>query len=228
MVSIPILETVTTLLTTALRDGGLPILFLLMVVESFGIPPLPSEIIIPFAGFLVATGDLSLLGALGAILLGGLVGAYIAYALGRWGRHWLVRSGTGLLRLDPKHLEAMDRWFAKHGEGTVLVARLLPLIRAYISYPAGTSRMEPVRFGVFTLVGSTPFALVLLYAGIRLETNWSAILPYFHLLDYAAAVVIVVGLVYVAARWRGWISAGFPPRLARKGGTARPEEGAPP
>lgn len=228
MVSIPILETATSLITTALRDGGLPILFLLMTVESFGIPPLPSEIIIPFAGFLVATGDLSFAGALVAILAGGVAGAYIAYAIGRYGRHWLARSGTGLLRLDPKHLAAMDGWFAKHGEGTVLFARLVPLIRAYISYPAGTAKMEPVRFGVFTLLGATPFALVLLYVGIRLEADWSAILPYFHVLDYAAAAVIVAGLLYLALRWRGYITGGFPPRLLRESPRAEPDAGAPP
>ncbi|MGI0131701.1 MAG: DedA family protein [Thermoplasmata archaeon] len=228
MVAIPIIETVTNLLTTALKDGGLPMLFLLMTVESFGIPPLPSEIIIPFAGFLVATGDLSFTGALLAILLGGLAGAYIAYAIGRWGRHWIVRGGTGWFRLDPRHLAAMDRWFEKHGEGTVLVARLVPIIRAYISYPAGTARMEPVRFGVFTLVGATPFALVLLYAGIRLEADWSAILPYFHLLDYAAAAFLVATVAYVTLRWRGWISGGFPPRYLRRSAPSQPQNGAPP
>ena len=215
MVSIAIIETVTTWITTAMQVGGLPAIFALMMVESFGIPPLPSEIILPFAGFLVATGDLPLGGVFLAALLGGLVGAYIAYAIGRWGRHWLVRGGTGLLRLDPKHLDAMDRWFARRGEATVLVARLVPLVRAYISYPAGTAKMEPVRFGVFTAIGATPFTLALLYAGIQLRNHWTDVIPIFHILDYIAVAAIVVGLLYLALLWKGKISGGFPPRWVR-------------
>ncbi|MCI4318080.1 MAG: DedA family protein [Thermoplasmata archaeon] len=228
MVSLSIIETVTDFITTAMRDGGLPVIFLLMMVESFGIPPLPSEIIIPFAGFLVVTGDQPFWGVLIALLAGSLVGAYIAYAIGRWGRAWLTRSGKGYLRLDPKHMETVDRWFARRGESTVLFARMVPLIRAYISYPAGTAKMEPVRFGVFTLVGAIPFTLALLYAGILLKRNWTAILPVFRILDYLVAVFVVVGLVYIALRWRGKITSGFPPKLVRSDPAGPPADHSPP
>jgi membrane protein DedA with SNARE-associated domain len=228
MVALPILETVVNILTAVMRAGGLPALFALMVVESIGIPPLPSEVILPFAGFLVSAGVYGFPAAFVAALAGGVVGAFAAYAIGRYGRQWMDRSGTGRLRLDPEHLAAVDRWFHKHGEGTVLFARLVPIIRAYISYPAGTARMEPGRFGLFTAVGAAPFTLVLLYAGYVLGQHWTEIQGTFRILDYVAGAVIVVFLLYVLLRWRHVISSGFPPKLIRSTGSPPPAEGAPP
>jgi membrane protein DedA with SNARE-associated domain len=228
MVSLPIIETVVNFLTAVLRAGGLPALFALMVVESVGIPPLPSEVILPFAGFLVATGVYGFPAAFVAALAGGVVGAFLAYAIGRYGRKWLERSGTGGLRLDPKHLAAMDRWFAKHGEGTVGFARLLPIVRAYISYPAGTARMEPGRFGVYTALGAAPFTLALLYAGYILGQHWMEIQGTFRILDYVAAAFIGLFVLYVLLRWRRVIDSSFPPKLLRATGSPRAAEDAPP
>jgi membrane protein DedA with SNARE-associated domain len=129
---------------------------------------------------------------------------------------------SGILRLDPKHLRSMDSWFARHVEGTVAVARLLPIVRSYISYPAGTARMEPVRFGVYTLAGAIPFTLALMYAGYYLGERWSIVQSYFHIGDYVAAAAIAVSVIYVALRWRGILTEGFPPRLVRTGGTPPP------
>jgi membrane protein DedA with SNARE-associated domain len=226
MVSLPIIETVVNVITTVMTTVGLPALFLLMLVESFGIPPLPSEIILPFAGFLVWSGQYSFTAAVVVSVAGGVVGAYLAYGVGRYGRHLVV--GEGRLKLDARHLASMDRWFEKRGEGTVLFARLLPIVRAYISYPAGTAQMEPVRFGVYTTIGATPFAIVLIYAGVVLGKNWGTIIPYFHILDYFAAALILLGLLYVGLRWRGKITGGFPPRLIRSTAPPPPAEDAPP
>src|SRR5690348_7793739 len=104
MVSLPIVETVVSLIIQVLLVGGLPALFVLMVVESFGIPPLPSEVILPFAGFLVWQGAYSYGAAVAVAVAGGVVGAYLAYAVGRWGRH-LLSAGPKVFRLDPKHLD---------------------------------------------------------------------------------------------------------------------------
>jgi len=225
MVSLPILETVVSLITTVMVTGGLAALLLLMVVESFGFPPIPSEIILPFAGFLIFSGNYSWPGAIFAAMAGGLIGSFIAYAIGRWGRHLLERR-SGLLRLDPRHLGAMDAWFARHGEGTVIVARMLPIIRSYISYPAGTARMPPTRFGIYTVIGNLPFTLGLMYAGFYLGPKWTIIESYFHIADYLAAAGIAVLVVYVALRWRGVLTEGFPPRLTRSGGSRGPSDGA--
>jgi len=227
MVNLPIIETVFDLITSFMGSGGLLALFALMAVESFGIPPLPSEIILPFAGVLVFMGTYSWTEAIVAALAGGLAGAFAAYAVGRWGRGTLERP-TGFLRLDPKHLATMDRWFARHGEGTVFVARLLPIVRSYISYPAGSAKMEPVRFGAYSLAGATPFTIALIYAGYVLGQNYTEILPYFRIADLVAAAGLVVLLVYIALRWRRVIGPGFPPRFTPRGGSPRPEEGATP
>lgn len=213
MVAIPIVETVVSVILWVLVHIGLPGLLLLMIVESFGIPPMPSEVILPFAGFLVASGTFPLLPTIAAALLGGLIGSYLSYGVGRYARH-LLSAGPKAIRLDPRHLDAVDGWFSRHGEGTVIGARLVPVIRSYISYPAGTARMEPVRFGVYTLVGSTPFTLALLYLGIVLGAHWSEILPWFHLLDYVVAALVVGAVVYVALLWQGWVAPGWPPRRA--------------
>lgn len=227
MLSIPLIETVVSAITWLMMAGGLAALVALMTVESFGIPPLPSEIILPFAGFLIAEGTFSWPGAFFAALLGGVLGSFVAYAVGRWGRHLLARP-TGRLRLDPKHLALVDDWFRRHGEGTVLVSRMLPIVRSYVSYPAGTARMEPVRFGIYTAIGATPFTLGLLYAGFLLRSNWGILEPYFRIADYVGAVVIVGGLVYLGLRWRNVIRPGWPPRRMRPASAPPPPAPSPP
>lgn len=210
MVSLPVVEIVVNFIIWAMRTLGLPGLVALMTVESFGVPPLPSEVILPFAGFLVVTGVFPLVPAILAALLGGVLGSYIAYAIGRYARHVLL-MGPEFLRLEPRHLDMMDRWFTKHGEWTVFGARLLPVIRSYVSYPAGTAEMEPVRFGLYTLAGATPFTLALLYAGIVLGEHWSDVVPIFHLLDYVVIALIGIGAIYLLLRWRNVITGGWPP-----------------
>jgi len=210
MLSLPIIETVVSVVTAVLTAGGLAALFGLMAIESLGLPPLPSEVILPFAGYLVFTGVYPFWAAFLAALAGAVVGAYAAYAIGRDGRHWLERPGTGGLRVDPKHLKAMDDWFAHHGESTVGPARLLPIVRAYISFPAGTARMDLKKFGIYTALGGAPFTAALLYVGVLLGKNWNEVQSTFRYLDVVAGVVIVVGIVYVAYRWRRGRSAKRP------------------
>ncbi len=226
MVSIPIIETVTSLVTSALLWGGLAMVVALMAVESFGIPPLPSEVILPFTGFLVFMGAYGFWAAFLAAVIGQLAGSFIAYGIGRWGRHYVV--GSGRLQLDPKHLASMESWFRRRGDVTVLVARLLPVVRSYISYPAGTAKMNPTRFALFTVVGATPFTVALIYLGYVLNQEWARIVPYFAILNYLALAGVVGAIVYVLLRWRGKITDGFPPRLIRSTGPPPPAGGAPP
>ncbi len=228
MVSIAIIETLTAVITAAMTAGGLAALFGLMAVESFGIPPLPSEIILPFAGFLVAMGTYTWTGAVVTALLGGLVGALLAYAIGRWGRHWLVRAGTGSLRLDEHQLAVMDTWFQRNGEVTIILARVVPIVRAYISYPAGAAKVPPVRFAIYTVIGSFPFTVGMMYVGFVLRSHWEEILPIFHDLDYVLIVALGVFVVYLVLRYRGTVTRGWPPRLTRSSGPLPPAGGAPP
>ena len=202
MVAIPILETVTSVITTVMIEGSYAGLVALMFFESFGIPPLPSEIILPLAGSLVVLDGWSLPAVLAAALLGGVLGAYAAYAVGRWGRQWVTNPKLGILRLKPEHLATVDGWFARRGEATVGISRLLPVIRSYISYPAGTARMEPTRFGIYTVAGSFPFTLALVYAGVVLGQHWSDVVATFRYLDFAALGVLAVLVTYIVLRWR--------------------------
>ncbi len=202
-------------ITTVMIAIGLAGLVALMAIESFGIPPLPGEVILTFAGFLVASGVFSLAGALVAALAGGLIGSYVAYGVGRWGRHWVISPRMGPLRLDEKHLRRLEDWFARRGQVIVGLARLVPILRSYISYPAGTARMDPIRFGVYTLLGSIPFTLAFLYAGIVLKSNWDTITGYFEYLDIAIVLLIVIVGLYVILRWRNIVESGWPPRRVR-------------
>jgi len=185
-----------------------------MVVESFGLPPVPSEVILPFTGFLVAEGTFSFGSALAVALAGGLVGAYAAYAVGRWWRDRITGLGVGRLRLEQRHLDRMDRFFARRGEMTVGLSRLVPVIRSYISYPAGTAKMEPIRFGAYTLAGSIPFAFALIYAGTVLRSNWNVVSSYFSVLDYAVIALVAVVVLYIALQVAGVLAPGWPPRRA--------------
>jgi membrane protein DedA with SNARE-associated domain len=189
--------TVVDLIITVLTALGLTGLFALMMVESFGVPPLPSEIILPFAGFLIATGVFPLVPTVVVALAGGVAGAYVAYAVGRWWRPYLTRIRIGPVGIEERHLYRMDRWFFQHGEVTVAGARCVPLVRAYISYPAGTARMPPVRFGLYTLLGSTPWTLALLYAGILLGSRWTQVETDLRPLDYVVYALLGVGAVYL-------------------------------
>ncbi|MFZ0700107.1 MAG: DedA family protein [Thermoplasmata archaeon] len=224
--TVSIVGSIAWFVVTTMTYIGLSGLFLLMAVESFGIPPLPSEVILPFAGFLVAEGVFGLDATIFVAVAGGLVGSFAAYAVGRWGRDWLTRRPLGPLRFDPKSMQRVDGWFARRGEVTVAVTRLIPVIRSYISYPAGFARMKPWKFGVYTLLGSIPFTLAFLYAGIRLQGSWTVIESYFTVLDYIFIAVVVAAAIYLLLVFTDQITWGWPPR--RIHGSARAEEGSPP
>ena len=212
MSTFPIIEEVVSGITWVLRLGGYPGLFGLMTVESFGIPPIPSEVILPFTGFLVAMGVMTFGGALATAEAGALVGAFLAYAVGRWGRDWITTRAPRRLRLDPRHLVRMDEWFARHGEAIVAIARLLPIVNAYVSYPAGTAQMKLVKFGAFTVAGGIPFIAGLIYAGILLRSRWNILVPYFNYADYAIVVAVALFLTWVFLRWhREYRLARAPP-----------------
>lgn len=206
---------VTDLIVTILATLGLPGLFALMTVESFGIPPLPSEVILPFAGFLVADGTFPFGAALTVAVAGELCGAFLAYAVGRWWRDRITGLGIGHLRLEQRHLDRVDRYFARYGEATVGLGRLVPVIRSYVPYPAGTARMNPIRFGVFTALGSIPYVTLLILAGMALHSHWSAISAYFEYLNFPLLALIAAVIVYIGLQVAGVLAPGWPPRRVR-------------
>jgi len=197
-VSFSLIGSLVGVVTTILSTIGLPGLFALMLVGTFGIPPVPSEVVLPFSGFLVVEGVFPFWGALLTALVGGLAGSLLGYAVGLWWRHRLTDLGIGQLRLDEKHLALVDRFFARRGELAVAGASALPVLRAYVSYPAGTARMNPVRFGVYEVVGSVPYTVALLYAGMVFRSDWNVVTQWFQVLDLVLIALIVAGVLYLA------------------------------
>ena len=181
---------------------GWPGVLILMAVESACIP-FPSEIIMPFAGwFLVREAGLGIGGVLlislaGAV--GNVLGSLIAYYAGMaGGRPFLQRYGRYIL-VSPHELDTADRLFAKHGEWIVLVSRLLPVIRTFISFPAGISRMNVFRFSAYTLVGAYPFCFALTYGGYVLGEHWERVHSFMRPFAYPIA-----GLIVLAVVWYVW------------------------
>jgi membrane protein DedA with SNARE-associated domain len=194
---------------------GIPGLFALMVVESVGIPPLPSEIILPFAGFLLVEGTYGFTWPIVVTVsvLGGMVGAVIAYELGRWGGTSLLLRWGPRVGVGQKEIDRVQGYFDHYGPITVLLCRLLPLVRAYISYPAGVGKMERARFLGYTFVGQVPFVILLVYLGTLLGKNYDVLVPYFNLLDVVlVAGAVVLGLVlYLRYRRERARAAASPP-----------------
>jgi membrane protein DedA with SNARE-associated domain len=190
------------------RDAGLPAVFVLMVAESACIP-IPSEATMLFAGFAVADPgsshphhQLTLLGIVLAGVLGNLVGSWIAYGVGRAGRLELVERHGRWLHLKPSHIAWADRWFDRYGAPAILVSRILPIIRTFISLPAGVARMPFTRFSLLTLAGCIPWVLGLALAGEAVGHNWTGVRKGFEYVDYAIVALVVVGVVYAVVRRR--------------------------
>lgn len=165
---------------------------ILMAIESACIP-LPSEVTMPFAGYLIATGrfNLQLVAISGAV--GCLLGSYVAYFVGAsGGRRILERYGRYIL-IAPHELEIADRFFARWGGATVFWSRLLPVVRTFIAFPAGVARMRILPFTIYTLAGSYLWCLALAYAGMELGEHWKELGPYFHRFDGVIGLLIVLG-----------------------------------
>jgi membrane protein DedA with SNARE-associated domain len=194
------------------RDGGLPAVFILMALGSACIP-IPSEVVMLFAGFAVADPGgsgahhhLTMTGIVLAGLVGTLVGSWAAYAVGRGGRLELLERHGHLFRFGPAHptqIARADRWFARYGEATVLFGRVIPLVRAFVSLPAGVAKMPLPRFTVLTLIGSIPWVLALALVGHAVGGDWTSVRKGFEYVDYAVLALVVVGVVYWIVRRRG-------------------------
>ena len=194
-----ILEALGAFIIYVISMMGLPGIVLLMAIESACIP-LPSEVIMPFSGYLVFLGKYSLwsVGLAGAV--GCVVGSVPAYYLGMYGGRPLVERYGKYILISRHDLDMADRWFERHGEATVFFARLLPVIRTFIAFPAGVSRMEMKRFILYTFAGSLPWCLGLAYVGMVLGEKWPILREYFHKFDLLIGAVIVAAIVWYVRR----------------------------
>ena len=186
--------------TSVIDAMGLAGVFVLMTLESACIP-IPSEAIMLFAGFNVSEGNMTLFGVVVAGVLGNLVGSLIAYAAGYYGRIELLDRNR-LIHINRKHLEWADRWFDRYGSATVFFSRMLPIVRTFISLPAGSARMPLGRFVLFTAAGCIPWVLMLAIIGREVGARWEDWRGYLHYLDYVVIAAVVLGVVYLIVRRR--------------------------
>ena len=194
-------DKLATFATNVVGDLGLPGVFVLMVAES-ALIPIPSEATMLFAGFNVHEGEYPLWAAVVVGSVANLVGSWIAYAIGYFGRVEMLEKHGKFLHIKPSHLAWADRWFERYGAPAVFFSRMLPIIRTFISLPAGIARMPFWKFSVLTFLGCLPWVFALTFAGQKAAENWTSWKDSLHYVDYAVAVLIVLGAVYLAVRWR--------------------------
>jgi membrane protein DedA with SNARE-associated domain len=162
-----------------------------------------------FAGFAVADPGqsashhhLTMVGIVLAGLVGTMVGSWVAYAIGRGGRLELFERHGARFHMGPSQVEKADRWFQRHGEMAVLFGRVIPVVRAFVSLPAGIAKMPLGRFTVFSLIGAVPWVLGLALAGHALGGDWKSVRKGFEYVDYVVVVLVVIGIVYAVVRRR--------------------------
>jgi membrane protein DedA with SNARE-associated domain len=194
-----VVKTLAGFIIATIAALGYPGIAILMAIESACIP-LPSEIIMPFSGYLVHTGVLELWAVALAGAVGCVLGSFVAYEIGaRGGRPLVERYGRYVL-VSHHDLALADRWFQRYGDLTVFTARLLPVIRTFIAFPAGVSRMRLWRFYVYTFVGSYFWCWALAWIGLKLGKNWNTLGPYFHRFDAAIGLALLAGAIWYVRR----------------------------
>ncbi|HSI43450.1 MAG TPA: DedA family protein [Methylotenera sp.] len=188
-----VLASVAAFIISVISTMGYGGIVLLMAIESACIP-LPSEIIMPFAGYLVFKGEMTLWGIALAGAIGCVIGSIPAYYLGMYGGRPLVEKYGKYVLISKHDLDMADRWFEKHGDIIIFIARLLPAVRTFIAFPAGVARMNMGKFIAYTFVGSLIWCWVLGYAGMKFGQHWEDLKVYFHEFHY---VIIAAGVIFV-------------------------------
>jgi membrane protein DedA with SNARE-associated domain len=215
-----IIEFLSGIIVAVISTMGYAGVMLLMAIESACIP-LPSEIIMPFSGYLVYTGRFNLWAVAVAGAVGCVLGSLVAYWVGMYGGRPLIEKYGRYLLVSSHDLDLADRWFARYGELIVFVSRLLPAIRTFIAFPAGVARMNLTRFVIYTFAGSLPWCLGLAYVGQLLGEQWDkneTLKSWFHRFDF---VIGIIGVLFVA--W--WIWRHIK-NSRRRDGQAQPVAGA--
>lgn len=188
-------------ITHWVTSGGIALVFLLMAAESCGVP-FPSEVIMPFAGFMAAQGHLSLAGAIVAGTLGNVAGSLVAYGLAaRFGRPLLLGPGR-YIGISSAHLDIADRWFARRGLAAIFVGRMLPVVRTYISFPAGLARVELGRFTLLTGLGALPWCIALAVGGYAIGASYDRISGPIEVAALVLAALVLAVLVAWLIRGR--------------------------
>jgi membrane protein DedA with SNARE-associated domain len=194
-----ILSSVTSLIVHVISTLGYPGVGILMAIQTIAIP-MPSEVIIPFAGSLVTAGRFSLIGIALTGCLGSSLGAAVAYFIGFKGGRPLVEKYGKFILISRHDLQMADDFFAKHGTKAAFLGMLLPVVRSFISFPAGISKVKFWKFEVYVFLASFIWSLILAYIGFKLGENWMSLRDKFKSLDYIIVVLIVLGAVWWVQR----------------------------
>ena len=190
-----ILAVLFTFISSVIAATSYAGIALLMAIESACIP-LPSELIMPFAGYLVFQGKLNLFWAASAGALGCNLGSLVAYEIGCYGGRPLVEKFGSYILMGRRELDWADKFFLRWGQAAVFIGRLLPVIRTFIALPAGIARMPRGKFHFYTFLGSWPWCFGLGYLGLKLGENWRSLSQYFHRFDAVIGVLLLAGLAY--------------------------------
>jgi len=190
-------EQLSEIFTGVIGSAGYLGIFVLMTLEST-VAPVPSELVMPFAGFLVTDGKMNFLAVILVSSAASLTGSLISYFIAYYGEKEMVHRFGKLLLLDKTELNWTERWFRKHGDATVFFSRFIPVVRHLISLPAGLARMRLRSFVAATLAGATIWNTFLLWAGIQLRENWSLVRKYSEGLDIAIVLVVLLAMAYMA------------------------------
>lgn len=194
--------------TWVIDSLGYPGIVLLMAIESACIP-LPSEIIMPLAGYLVTTGRFDLYWAATAGAIGCNVGSVLAYEIGYYGGRPLVEKYGSYILMSRHDIDMADRFFKKYGAWAIFIGRLLPVIRTFIALPAGIARMPRLPFHIYTFLGSWPWCFGLAWLGMKLGTHWQDLKPYFMQFKIPIILLLVAGTVwFVWTHWKNRVRAG--------------------
>jgi membrane protein DedA with SNARE-associated domain len=181
------------------NDLGLVGIFVLMLLESACIP-IPSEATMLFAGFNVSEHHYSLVAVVAVGTAANVVGSWIAYAVGYYGRIDVLEKHGAKLHIKPSHLAWADRWFARYGSATVFFTRMLPVIRTFISLPAGVARMPFWRFTLLTVAGCLPWIFMLTFIGMKVGQNWTKWKDSLHYVDYGVVALVILGVAFLVLR----------------------------
>ena len=189
--SMGITEFLAFYITKFIEQTGYVTVFVGMTLESM-VFPVPSEAIMPFAGFLIAEGKMTFFGVIFFSTLGSIIGSWISYAMGRYGGEIFVDRYGRYLLLDRQELKATEKFFARYGQLTIFISRFIPVVRHLISIPAGAAKMNIWSFSILTVIGAGLWNAFLAYAGFKLKQNWHQVMEYSHIVD-----IVVVGILVV-------------------------------
>src|SRR3990167_6814347 len=178
-----------------IKETGYSGIFILSALESAAVP-IPSEVVIPFSGFLVITGKFSFWGVVWVATLANLAGSVVLFLVGRSGGRWFVEKYGRYLLIHKIDMDRADVWFEKHGVRAVFFSRMLPVVRTFISLPAGIAGMNIWKFSIFTFLGALPWNFVLAFIGYKAGENWNLLHNYFR-----KANIFIVALILIVVVW---------------------------